>query len=105
MCPRCHAENCKFELLQSSCIYAYLTYLLDNHVTVVFAIVMSIWCKCSSTFNILILYFFKYFLDEATIFMELCKREEAILQLRWNLRNVAFDTSMRYKIVQIISNT
>ncbi|XP_044261976.1 anoctamin-6-like isoform X1 [Tribolium madens] len=92
LCPQCHFKNCKFEPLKNSCFHAHLIYLMDNPLVITFAGLMSIW---------------------STFFLELWRRKEAMLQIRWNLRSVEADCSMRpqfeaktthYKISKITGN-
>lgn len=44
MCPQCD-RNCDFWELQETCKSSKMNYLIDNNVTVVFALVMCIWGK------------------------------------------------------------
>ena len=44
LCPNCEQE-CDFEKLSISCSLAKFTYTVDNNMTVVFAIFMSLWGK------------------------------------------------------------
>ncbi|XP_068912483.1 anoctamin-4-like isoform X2 [Tenebrio molitor] len=74
LCPRCIVEHCKYELLKSSCLHSHLIYLFDNPLVITFAALMSIW---------------------STVFLELWRREEAMLQIRWNLRHIETDCSLR----------
>ncbi|KAJ3641473.1 hypothetical protein Zmor_027980 [Zophobas morio] len=83
LCPRCLAEHCKYEPLENSCFHAKLMYLLDNPLVITFAALMSIW---------------------STIFLELWRREEAMLQIRWNLRSVEVDSSMRPEFEEKATN-
>ncbi|XP_064213995.1 anoctamin-5 isoform X3 [Tribolium castaneum] len=92
LCPRCHFKNCKFEPLKNSCLHAHLIYVIDNPLVITFACLMSIW---------------------STFFLELWRRKEAMLQIRWNLRAIEADCSMRpqfeakarhYKISKITGN-
>ncbi|XP_048524159.1 anoctamin-4 isoform X2 [Dendroctonus ponderosae] len=64
MCPRCHFADCPMELLSNSCYLANVSYVFDNWCAVIYSGIMTLW---------------------ATIFMELWQREEAVLQLQWNL--------------------
>ncbi|XP_069698819.1 anoctamin-4-like [Periplaneta americana] len=66
LCPSCwNTTECKFIPLRDSCVYSQLSYLFDNPSTVVFAAAMSFW---------------------GTVFIELWKREQSVLSLRWDLR-------------------
>jgi len=44
MCPLCD-KVCDYQKLNSSCVFAEITYLFDNPATVFFAIFMSFWGK------------------------------------------------------------
>lgn len=44
MCPLCD-KVCDYQQLNSSCVFAQITYLFDNPATVFFAIFMSFWGK------------------------------------------------------------
>ena len=44
LCPNCDSD-CDFEPLETSCPLAKLTYVVDNNLTVFFAIFMSFWGK------------------------------------------------------------
>lgn len=44
MCPLCD-KVCDYQQLDSSCLFAQITYLFDNPATVFFAIFMSFWGK------------------------------------------------------------
>ena len=44
LCPNCESD-CDFEKLTTSCPLAKLTYVVDNSLTVLFAIFMSFWGK------------------------------------------------------------
>ncbi|XP_037944876.1 anoctamin-1 isoform X2 [Teleopsis dalmanni] len=62
MCPLC--DWCNFWDLKETCVYAKITYLIDNPSTVFFAVFMSFW---------------------ATLFLELWKRYSAEITHRWDL--------------------
>ncbi|KAK6035294.1 hypothetical protein COOONC_27201 [Cooperia oncophora] len=63
VCPQC--ENyCDFQLLKNSCLYAKMSYLFDNGVTVIFAALMCVW---------------------ATFFLEGWKRYHAEIAWKWGL--------------------
>lgn len=63
MCPLCD-HFCEYWDLRETCVYARITYLIDNSTTVFFAIFMSFW---------------------ATLFLELWKRYSAEITHRWDL--------------------
>ncbi|KAL1115352.1 hypothetical protein AAG570_007382 [Ranatra chinensis] len=63
MCPLCDA-TCDYWRLSDTCTYAKVNYLIDNPLTVFFAIFMSFW---------------------ATLFLELWKRYSASVAHRWGL--------------------
>ena len=63
MCPVCD-QYCTYWKLKDSCILSQLTYFFDNNSTIFFAIFMSFW---------------------ATMFLEVWKRKQAILQWEWDL--------------------
>lgn len=69
-----------------------MEFVFDNTVTVIFAVVMSFWGKHIN------MYFIKraqYAIIPATIFVQLWKREQALLQIRWNVTRVEKDTTTR----------
>ncbi|XP_030386593.1 anoctamin-6 isoform X2 [Scaptodrosophila lebanonensis] len=63
MCPQCD-RNCNFWKLSDTCTSSRYNYLIDNNVTVVFALVLSVW---------------------AVIYLEFWKRYSAGLVHRWGL--------------------
>lgn len=63
MCPQCDLK-CDYWNLEETCLQAEITSLLDNHVTVIFAIFMSFW---------------------AALFLEHWKRYSAEITHRWDL--------------------
>ncbi|KAH7729860.1 Anoctamin/TMEM 16 [Aphelenchoides avenae] len=63
VCPVCDTY-CDFTPLNSSCVYAKLTYVFDNWSTIFFAATMSVW---------------------ATLFLEGWKRYHAQLAYKWNV--------------------
>ncbi|XP_069684912.1 anoctamin-5 isoform X2 [Periplaneta americana] len=73
MCPLCD-KVCDYQKLNSSCVFAKITYLFDNPATVFFAIFMSFW---------------------ATTFLELWKRRQAVIVWEWDLQNVEDDEDPR----------
>ncbi|KAK5977531.1 Anoctamin [Trichostrongylus colubriformis] len=69
VCPQC--ENyCDFQLLNNSCLYAKMSYLFDNGVTVIFAALMSVW---------------------ATFFLEGWKRYHAEIAWKWGLLDLVVE--------------
>nr|XP_022905262.1 anoctamin-4-like [Onthophagus taurus] len=73
LCPMCD-KACRYQKLQDSCKFARLTYLFDNPATVFFAIFMSLW---------------------ATLFLELWKRKQSVIQWEWDLHDVELDEEAR----------
>ncbi|KJH50552.1 hypothetical protein DICVIV_03318 [Dictyocaulus viviparus] len=69
ICPQCD-NYCDFQLLNSSCIYAKMSYLFDNGGTVVFAALMSVW---------------------ATLFLEGWKRYHAEISWKWGLLDLVVE--------------
>ncbi|CAD6192596.1 unnamed protein product [Caenorhabditis auriculariae] len=63
VCPQCETY-CDYQRLNSSCLYAKMTYLFDNGMTVIFAALMSVW---------------------ATLFLEGWKRYHAEIAWKWGL--------------------
>ncbi|PAV82808.1 hypothetical protein WR25_21980 [Diploscapter pachys] len=63
ICPQCD-YYCDFQRLNSSCTYSKISYLFDNSMTVIFAILMSVW---------------------ATMFLEGWKRYHAEIAWKWGL--------------------
>ncbi|XGW09790.1 hypothetical protein V3C99_011785 [Haemonchus contortus] len=63
ICPQCD-NYCDFQLLKNSCLYAKMSYLFDNGITVIFAALMSVW---------------------ATFFLEGWKRYHAEIAWKWGL--------------------
>ncbi|KAF4518589.1 hypothetical protein B566_EDAN012417 [Ephemera danica] len=66
LCPLCD-KACDYQKLKESCFFAQLTYFFDNPATVFFAIFMSFW---------------------ATSFLELWKRQQAVIAWEWDLQHV-----------------
>jgi anoctamin-1 len=64
LCPKC--DECDFTKLSDTCVYSRINHILDNNVTVFFAIVMAIW---------------------AAIYLELWKRYSAGIVHRWGLED------------------
>lgn len=54
MCPRCDHDRCVFWKLSDSCFYTQITRVFDNEMTVIFALVMSLWGKASKITHILL---------------------------------------------------
>lgn len=90
LCPRCIEEDCKYIPVHDACSSAYFVYLLDNISVLTYAALLSIWCKIFHYFSIF------YFIYLATIFFEMWKRKNAVLELRWNVNVGRTDCSMRY---------
>ncbi|TRY73135.1 hypothetical protein TCAL_08802, partial [Tigriopus californicus] len=65
MCPQCD-NHCPYWNLKNSCFLSKVTYVFDNNATVFFSIFMSFW---------------------ATTYLELWKRQQAILQWEWDLKS------------------
>ncbi|XP_068913177.1 anoctamin-4-like isoform X4 [Tenebrio molitor] len=75
MCPICHSsDNCIYTPLNISCESAKLAVIFDNPATVFFAVFMSFW---------------------ATFFINLWKRFENTLKIRWNVEFEEYDTQVR----------
>ncbi|KAJ3652368.1 hypothetical protein Zmor_018341 [Zophobas morio] len=73
LCPLCD-KACKYQKLMDSCKFARLTYLFDNPATVFFAIFMSLW---------------------ATVFLELWRRKQSVIQWEWDLQGFESDEEPR----------
>ncbi|KAF5284242.1 hypothetical protein FQR65_LT00242 [Abscondita terminalis] len=73
LCPMCD-RACRYQKLMDSCKFARLTYLFDNPATVFFAIFMSIW---------------------ATLFLELWRRKQSMIQWEWDLQGAEQDEEPR----------
>ncbi|KAK9876029.1 hypothetical protein WA026_011144 [Henosepilachna vigintioctopunctata] len=73
LCPLCD-KACKYQKLKESCKFARLTYLFDNPATVFFAIFMSLW---------------------ATVFLELWRRKQKMIQWEWDLQGTELDEEPR----------
>uniref|UniRef100_A0AC34RTB4 Anoctamin n=1 Tax=Panagrolaimus sp. JU765 TaxID=591449 RepID=A0AC34RTB4_9BILA len=69
ICPSCE-KNCDPIPLTGSCAYSKLTYVFDNHATIFFAAVMSIW---------------------ATLFLEGWKRYHSEIAYKWNVHDLEQD--------------
>uniref|UniRef100_A0A1I8GS17 Anoctamin n=1 Tax=Macrostomum lignano TaxID=282301 RepID=A0A1I8GS17_9PLAT len=67
MCPLCDdkdSESCKYWYLSDMCGYILISYLFDNHGTLVYSMFASFWACC---------------------FLESWKRQSAILASRWDM--------------------
>lgn len=73
LCPLCD-KACRYQKLIDSCKFARLTYLFDNPATVFFAIFMSLW---------------------ATLFLELWRRKQSVIQWEWDLQGIEEDEEPR----------
>ncbi|XP_057653870.1 anoctamin-4 [Diorhabda carinulata] len=73
LCPMCD-KACKYQKLIDSCKFARLTYLFDNPATVFFAIFMSLW---------------------ATVFLEMWRRKQSVIQWEWDLQATDQDEEPR----------
>ncbi|XP_066475740.1 anoctamin-9 [Tiliqua scincoides] len=80
MCPLCD-QKCPFWALSDTCIYSKVTHLLDNEMTVLFAIFMALW---------------------ATVFLELWKRQRADVVSVWKL--YWWDEEEESLTMELISN-
>lgn len=89
LCPLCD-KACKYQRLIDSCKFARLTYLFDNPATVFFAIFMSLWGIiisnkfCEIKVKIL-----------ATVFLELWRRKQSVIQWEWDLQGTDQDEESR----------
>ena len=64
MCPLCDDPDiCNSSFLHESCLYAQITYLVDNSLTVFFSVFMAVW---------------------TVLFIEFWKREQSKLQFEWD---------------------
>ncbi|XP_060533932.1 anoctamin-4-like [Cylas formicarius] len=73
LCPFCD-KACNYTKLVDSCKFARLTYLFDNPATVFFAIFMSLW---------------------ATVFLEMWRRKQSVIQWEWDLNGTEQDEEPR----------
>ncbi|XP_066153785.1 anoctamin-4 isoform X1 [Euwallacea fornicatus] len=73
LCPLCD-KACSYTKLVDSCKFAKLTYLFDNPATVFFSIFMSLW---------------------ATVFLELWRRKQSVIQWEWDLQGTEQDEEPR----------
>ncbi|NXF10776.1 ANO9 protein, partial [Smithornis capensis] len=80
MCPLCD-QKCPFWVLSDTCTYAKVTHMIDNEATVVFAMFMAIW---------------------ATVFLELWKRQRAIVVTDWDL--YGWDEEEEELAMELINN-
>lgn len=93
LCPLCD-KACKYQTLADSCKFARLTYLFDNPATVFFAIFMSLWgnrCNLYQNFAISLTTFFLI----ATVFLELWRRKQSVIQWEWDLQGMEQDEEPR----------
>lgn len=67
-----------------------ITYLCDNEATVFFGVLMSFWGKNQNFAPLFVKQSFT-----ATVFMQLWQREQAVLQIRWNVQTVEMDETER----------
>lgn len=80
LCPACNnLDVCKFTRLEQSCDLTLASNFFDNDITIIFAIIMSLW---------------------ATLFLAYWKRYEGRLSFRWNVRHLTVDTSIRYEYLE-----
>ena len=91
LCPLCD-KACKYQKLMDSCKFARLTYLFDNPATVFFAIFMSLWGKIV-LINFIITHFVPIVL--ATVFLELWRRKQSVIQWEWDLQGFESDEEPR----------
>lgn len=87
MCPQCD-RKCDYWELQDTCKSSKMNYLIDNHMTVIFAFVMSVWGKF---LNIYVELFFNCLLLLAVLYLEFWKRYSAGLIHRWGLTGFSLD--------------
>ncbi|MCL4142507.1 UNVERIFIED_CONTAM: hypothetical protein GTU68_062604 [Idotea baltica] len=73
MCPMCDGA-CFFKSLSDSCFNSKVAFLFDNPMTVIFAIGMSFW---------------------ATMFLELWKRKQVVIQWQWDMENYEDEEELR----------
>lgn len=83
MCPLCD-RLCDFWKLGDSCANAYITFLFDNPATVFFSIAMSFW---------------------ATMFLELWKRKQSVIQWQWDLENYEEEEELRPEYEEKVTTT
>ncbi|XP_071550215.1 anoctamin-5 isoform X3 [Panulirus ornatus] len=83
MCPLCD-KLCDFWKLSTSCLNSRITFLFDNPATVFFSIAMSFW---------------------ATMFLELWKRKQAVIQWQWDLENYEEEEELRPEFEEKVTTT
>ncbi|XP_064081291.1 anoctamin-5-like isoform X3 [Macrobrachium nipponense] len=83
MCPICD-EVCTFWQLSDSCLNSRITFLFDNPFTVFFSIAMSFW---------------------ATMFLELWKRKQSVIQWQWDLENFEEEEELRPQFHEKVTST
>ncbi|XP_042205000.1 anoctamin-4-like isoform X3 [Homarus americanus] len=83
MCPLCD-KLCDFWKLEDSCLNSRITFLFDNPATVFFSIAMSFW---------------------ATMFLELWKRKQAVIQWQWDLDNYEEEEELRPEFEEKVTTT
>ncbi|KAK8378725.1 hypothetical protein O3P69_009442 [Scylla paramamosain] len=83
MCPLCD-KLCDFWKLKDSCLNSRITFLFDNPMTVFFSIAMSFW---------------------ATMFLELWKRKQAVIQWQWDLENYEEEEELRPEFEEKVTTT
>ncbi|XP_068222523.1 anoctamin-5-like isoform X2 [Palaemon carinicauda] len=83
MCPLCD-EVCTFWKLSDSCLNSRITFLFDNPFTVFFSIAMSFW---------------------ATMFLELWKRKQSVIQWQWDLENYEEEEEFRPQFHEKVTST
>ncbi|KAJ8962057.1 hypothetical protein NQ314_005840 [Rhamnusium bicolor] len=75
ICPTCELQkHCAYNQLSSYCTYVKWCYVFDNYLTIAFAVFMSLW---------------------ATIFINLWRRKQNKLQLRWDVVHAEMEGSAR----------
>ncbi|KAK4289630.1 hypothetical protein Pmani_037410, partial [Petrolisthes manimaculis] len=83
MCPQCD-KHCDYWPLYESCFNSQIAFLFDNPITVFFSIAMSFW---------------------ATMFLELWKRKQAVIQWQWDLENYEEEEELRPEFEEKVTTT
>ncbi|XP_076035437.1 anoctamin-5-like [Oratosquilla oratoria] len=83
MCPLCD-ELCDFWDLSDSCLNSRISFLFDNPATVFFSVAMSFW---------------------ATMFLELWKRKQAVIQWQWDLEYFEEEEDLRPEFEEKVKTT
>ncbi|XP_045615890.1 anoctamin-4 isoform X2 [Procambarus clarkii] len=83
MCPLCD-KLCDFWQLGDSCLNSRITFLFDNPITVFFSIAMSFW---------------------ATMFLELWKRKQAVIQWQWDMDGYEEEEELRPEYEEKVTTT